>query len=132
MRKLLFLLAVSSLLFSACEKDTEATTDIYGTWQWESSIGGIGGQTLQPAVNTTVIIKVNKDKSFTIEKNGVETYKGNFSITNMNNKEVLVLNQGVSLSDGAALYENQSFSLQQNKLYLEDYMITDGYRHIFK
>jgi hypothetical protein len=135
MRKLLSLLAVVSLLFSACKKDTEATihTDIYGTWQWESSQGGIAGHTIKPSTNTTVIIKIKKDKTFTVEKNGVETHTGSFSITNMNSKEVLVLNQGgVALSDGAALYGNQLFSLQENKLYLEDHMITDGYRHTFK
>ena len=78
MKKLFFLMLISTLFVVSCKKeDALPNNSLAGTWQWVSSIGGIAGKTFTPAsegyersLSFTYDLKYNRSKNNFTEKSG--------------------------------------------------------------
>ncbi len=72
-RVLIFYTFLICLLFSSCHEDVtiDFAKQIQGSWDWEKSVGGIGGWTLSPQTEhytKTLIINANTVKEYRDEQ----------------------------------------------------------------
>lgn len=101
MKNFLLLTVFCFLIFSCSKDDNEnSTTDIVGEWNWESSSGGIQGETLTPeSTGESRTLKITPN-SFKIYVEGNLTYdtpyeiKNDFSYIYSENREMIIPETG--------------------------------------
>ena len=109
------------------EEEIEFSKQIQGVWNWEQSVGGIGGWTLTPKTE-------NYSKTLYIGSNTIKEYKDNklqFTSTYL-----LKINIDSSTSNCCYYLEfpngipSQSIWIEDQQLLLYD-LISDGYTHSY-
>lgn len=82
MKKLTFLLIVSTFLaFSCTKEEVLPNNSLAGTWQWVSSTGGIAGKTLTPASEGFErSLSFTYDLKYSNLKNSISQKSGKFEI----------------------------------------------------
>jgi hypothetical protein len=122
-----------ALTLLACKKDNANRSDIYGKWQWENSIGGFTGRdTIKPFSNSLVFLTFKHDMTYTTMLNGQVIFQGTFQILTVNSQRIIRLNNFVPAA--GLMFENNGAMIQidNNKLRLTDYQISEPYTHSFK
>jgi hypothetical protein len=125
----LFLFAVSS-----CTRDVQkpANKAAQGQWQWEYSIGGLGGYSLQPINNTLITLSLNSDSTYTFYLNNETQASGKYSRRASDNKSILQLDNRIQINLLSMQPEQLILKWDSNELQLLDNDISDGYIHHFK
>ena len=80
-------------ILTACNKGA-ADANIDGQWKWINSIGGSWKVT--PGKDSTVILTLNSNKTYTTALNGYIVCRGSFQITTTQNNTILILNDFIS------------------------------------
>ena len=136
--------AVTLLLFSvltySCSKNNAEDPPsannqktITGEWKWIRSVSGWGDIRTANA-DSTIILKLNTDSSYTVSLNNMVKYTGNFSSTIIPAADsLLVIQFGQNMSvNGLRILNVQAVAYFNNdtcRLY--DYGIADGYSHLY-
>ncbi|MDQ6472374.1 hypothetical protein RB619_17135 [Flavobacterium sp. LHD-80] len=85
MRKIItfFILAISLISCSSESDSNSGKSGIYGKWNWVRTDGGIAFHLHSTPASTgnSIQLSLNKDKTFSITKNGKTTASGNYEIT---------------------------------------------------
>ena len=122
--KNLWLLALISILLSACGKDE---TGLEGRWNWTESTGGIAGTTHTPETE-------DEERQLRIDENTIEWYvEGELSSSNTftveeresifgGEKPMIILDQGAF---------NYSFEVDEEQLIMNE-EVYDGFAHSYK
>ena len=118
------------LLFTSCKKKFD--NSLTGKWKWISSIGGFATHTIKPTSGLVVTINFGSDLSYTTYVNGQKQSQGVYYLTPAQNYTIIHFDKGV-ITDKLSLFDAELISSMENgKLYLSDYNISDGYGHYFE
>ena len=108
MKKLSFLLIITSLLAFSCTKEeilsaNESTSSLVGEWRWISSTGGIAGKTITPSsagyerkLVLTADLKFSRYKDNTLESSGTYQLTQGKSIYKVEQVDFIKFSDGTS------------------------------------
>lgn len=108
MKKLSFLLIITSLLAFSCTKEeilsaNESTSSLVGEWRWISSTGGIAGKTITPSLAgyerklvLTADLKFSRYKDNTLESSGTYQLTQGKSIYKVEQVDFIKFSDGTS------------------------------------
>lgn len=132
MRQLVICAGICAMLFASCKKNDDGIIRVgtLGRWQWDHSFGGFGPTTITPSANTTVVLTLFEDRTYSIEKNGQQALKDSFSLVTVNGTEQLKLKNYAKV-DNLQMYPELTVKVEAGKLTLSD-NILDGLQHFFK
>ena len=116
MKKFIFLMLISFLI--SCERNSENPNYEYliAKWNWVKSSGGINGTVETPAsTGKNIVLEISQNK-LKVYENGVLKTEKNYSIQTKNSilggqKQMIVYDP---------YQPDQSFSIENNKLFLSD------------
>ena len=130
-------LSLTPILFlffiTACTHDVEplSAKAVKGEWQWAYSNGGLADDTLAPINNTLITLSLNSDSTYAFYLNNEMEASGNYSIQKMDGKSVLHLDHDVQINVLTMHTEERIFVWDDNRLWLYDESISDGFNHHF-
>lgn len=122
------------LVINSCSHDLERPAEkvVKGDWQWEYSVGGVGGDSLAPMDNTLITLSLNKDSTYVFYLNNALLDSGSYSIQGTANTAVLHLARGISIGRLSMDPEQLILKWDSSQLQLLDSDISDGFNHHFK
>jgi hypothetical protein len=124
----LFLLAVT-----ACnhELDQPATKAAKGEWQWDYSVGGVSGSSLEPINSTLITLSLNSDSTYTFYLNGETEASGTYAIQATGNASILHLDQRIQINMLSMPPDQVILKWDDSQLQLHDDGLSDGFNHHF-
>jgi hypothetical protein len=122
------------LAASSCSRDMAkpANKVAKGQWQWEYSIGGVGGYSLQPINSTLISLSFNSDSTYDFYLNDETQVSGKYSIQANGNTSILHLDNSIQINLLSMQPDLMVIKWDSNELQLLDDNISDGYIHHFK
>lgn len=136
MKRLLFSIGIFLLCaLSSCFHDwvTPASELARGEWQWLYSVGGIGGDTLQPSAKAIISLDLNNDSTYVLYQGAGVVDSGRYSMHTINgNQSILHFPHTLTVDKLHLQPEQMVIEKDSANLHLFDYNITDGFDHHFK
>lgn len=121
---LLALAFTLSATFISCDDEKNNTTDIVGTWRWQSTCGGFVGCLYASSTNYKTLRITETTMEFS--ENGKTTGSGSYTINSVTGDDISKTYE-IEVSDGGLL----TVSVENNLLTIEAIPTTSVYKRTF-
>lgn len=122
------------ILLASCHKTTNAKdSGLYQQWKLsEWDISGPGTARFYPQPDTTIVLNLNTNGSYTVQINGQSYSNGSFSLSNPLSEGMtgprIIFGSTVQLKPDLGLYDDEFYSISGETLTLRPFLTNPGFQ----